>query len=84
MFSVFFDCVYKFFYTRSCFVNNPINLESKISGHENENNLSLADLELFFLLGVCSEYVPDGLLGLNFKVMAFFTDEILGCLVTSS
>ena len=36
-----------FFNTRSCFVNNAMILESKISGHENGNNLCLTGLELF-------------------------------------
>ena len=73
-----------FFTTRSCFVNNAINLESNISGHENGNNLCLTCLELFSLLEVCIEDIPDGLLVLGVKVSVLFTVEYSGCSVSSS
>ena len=65
-----------FFNIRSCLVNNALNLESNISGHENGKNFSLTDFELFSSVDVFSEGLPDGLLVLGVKVWAF---SILGC-----
>ena len=57
-----------FFNTRSCLDNKDINFESNISGHENGNIFSLTDFELFSLLIVLSEGLPDGLLVLGVEV----------------
>ena len=65
-----------FFIIRSCLVNNALNWESNVSGHENGINFSLTDFELFASVDVLSEGLPDGLLVLGVKVWAF---SILGC-----
>ena len=58
-----------------------MNLESNNSGHENGNILCLTGLELFSLVSVLSDGVPDGLLVPGVKVWTFSTLECSSCSV---